>query len=129
MVAVQYSLIGLINPQYRCDYTGEPTQVMSCCNLLVPVCQLSSNSWSVRMSFSQVQRVFIVKHYLASCSYLTCQNEFRDIFPNSPVPDKSTVFHLVNCFCDTESMLDRNCSGRLVLSDDTEHSGHIQHLI
>jgi hypothetical protein len=33
----------------------EPMQVTSCCNL---------------------QRVFIAEHYLASRSYLTCQNEF-----------------------------------------------------
>jgi hypothetical protein len=50
------------------------------------------------MSFSQVQRVFIVEHYLASRSYLTCQNEFRDTFLDSPVPNKSTVSHLVNRF-------------------------------
>jgi hypothetical protein len=28
----------------------------------------------------EVQQVFIVEHYLASHSYLTCQNEFRDTF-------------------------------------------------
>jgi hypothetical protein len=58
----------------------EPTQVTSWCNLLAPVHQLTSKSRSARMSFSQVQRVFIVEHYLASRSYLTCQNEFRDTF-------------------------------------------------
>jgi hypothetical protein len=87
----------------------EPAQVMSCCNLLVPVCQLSSNSQSARMSFPQVQWVFIVKHYLASRSYLTCHNEFRDIFPDSPVPNKLTSC-LVNHFRDTGSMQDRNHS-------------------
>jgi hypothetical protein len=34
------------------------------------------------------QRVFIVEHYLASRSFLTCHNEFRDTFPDSPVPNK-----------------------------------------
>jgi hypothetical protein len=58
------------------------------------------------MSFSQVQRVFIVEHYLASRSYLTCQNEFRDTFPDSPVPNKSTVSRLVNRFRDTGSVLE-----------------------
>jgi hypothetical protein len=48
------------------------------------------------MSFSQVQRVFIVEHYLASRSYFTCQNGFRDTFPDSPVPNKSTVSRLVS---------------------------------
>jgi hypothetical protein len=31
--------------------------------------------------------VFIVENYLASRSYLTCQNEFRDTFPDSAVSD------------------------------------------
>jgi hypothetical protein len=102
----------------------EPTQVASCCNLLAPVRQLSFNRRSARMSFSQVQRVFIVQHYLASRSYLTCQNEFRDTFPYSPVPNKSTISRLVNRFRDTGSVQDRNRSGRpSVLSDDTERGG------
>jgi hypothetical protein len=100
MVVFQYNSIGLINAQYRCDYT-KPTQVLSCCNLLAPVSQLSSNSRSARMSFSQVQRVFIVENYLASRSYLTCQNEFRDTFPDFPVPNKSIIYRLVKRFPDT----------------------------
>jgi hypothetical protein len=40
-----------------------------------------------------------------------CQNEFRDTFPDSPVPNKSTVYHLVNCLHDTKSVHDRNHSG------------------
>jgi hypothetical protein len=80
------------------------------------------------MSFSQVQRVFIVEHYLTSHSYLTCQNEFRDTFPDSPVPNKSTVSRLVNRFRDTGSVQDINRSGR-PLSDDRERGGHFQHFI
>jgi transposase len=79
---------------------------------------LSSNSRSARMYFSQVQRVFIVEHYLASRSYLTCQNEFRDTFPDSPVLNKSTVSRLVNRFRDTGSVRDRNRSGRPSASSD-----------
>jgi transposase len=72
------------------------------------------------MSFSQVQQVFIVEHYLASRSYLTCQNEFKDTCPDSPVLNKSTVSRLVNRFRDTGSVQDRNRSGRSsVLSDDS----------
>jgi hypothetical protein len=98
----------------------EPTQVTSCCNLLAPVRQMSSRSRSARMSFWQMQRVFIAEHYLVSRSYLTCQNEFRDTIPDSPVPNKSTVSRLVNRFCDTWSVQDRNRSGRpLVFSDDS----------
>jgi hypothetical protein len=98
---------------------------MSRCNLLAPVCQLSFSSRSARMSFSQVQRVFIVEHYLSSCSYLTCQNDFRNTFPDSAVPNKSTIFHLVNCFHDKESVQDRNCSSRpSVLSDNSLDNIH-----
>jgi hypothetical protein len=93
---------------------------MSCCNLLAPVLQLSFNSRSARMSFSQVQRVFTEKQYLASHSYLTCQNEFKDTFPDSPVPNESTVSRLVNRFLDTGSVQDRNRSSPIsVLSDDS----------
>jgi hypothetical protein len=47
--------------------------------------------------------VFTVEHYLASRSYLTCQDEFRDTFPDSPVPNKSAISRLVNRFRDTGS--------------------------
>jgi hypothetical protein len=98
----------------------EPMQVMSCCNLLMPIRQLSFNSRSSRMSFPQVQWVFTVKHYLASHSYLICQNEFRDTFPDSHVPNKLTISHLVNCFHDTGSMQNKNRFSRpLVLSGDS----------
>jgi hypothetical protein len=82
------------------------------------------------MSFLQVQRVFIVEHYLASRSYLTCQNEFRDTFPNSPVPDKSTISRLVNRFRDTETLL-RVASDmrKRVNACIAERGGHFQHLI
>jgi hypothetical protein len=82
------------------------------------------------MSFSQVQQVFIVEQYLSSHCYLNCQNEFWDTFPNSPVPNKSTVSCLVNHFHDTGCVQDRNHSSQpSVLSDNTEHGGHFQHLI
>jgi hypothetical protein len=75
------------------------------------------------MSFSQVQRVFIVEHYLASRSYLPCQNEFKDTFPDSPVPNKSAISRLVNRVHETGSVQDRNRSGRpSVLSDDVDIS-------
>jgi hypothetical protein len=41
-----------------------------------PVRQMSSNSPSARMSFSQVQRVLIVEHCLASRFYINCQTHF-----------------------------------------------------
>jgi hypothetical protein len=42
--------------------------------------------------------VLVVEQYLASHSYLTCQNVFKDTFLYSSVPDKSTVSRLVNRF-------------------------------
>jgi hypothetical protein len=57
---------------------------------------------------------------LASRSYLICQNELRDTFPDSSVPNKSTISRLVNRFRDTGSVQDRNRSGRTsVLSVDS----------
>jgi hypothetical protein len=97
----------------------EPTQVTSCYNLLASVRQLFLNSQSARMFFWQVERVIIVEHYLISRSYLTFQNEFRDTFPDSPVPNKSIISRLVNRFHDAGKVQDRNRSGRpSVLSDD-----------
>jgi hypothetical protein len=107
----------------------EPTQVMSCCNLLTPVRQLSFSS-QVQRFFSQVQQVLIVEHYLASRSYLTCQNEFRDTFPNSPVPNKSTISHLVSHFHDAGTLhqVASNMRKR-VNACIAECSRHFQHLI
>jgi hypothetical protein len=131
MVVIQYNSIGLINTHIAVTIlVQEPTQVMPSCNLLAPVCQLSCNSRSARMSFSQVQRVFIVKHYMASRSHLTYQNEFRDTFAGSPVLNKSTISRLVNRFRDTE-ILQRVSSNmrKRVNSCITERGGHFQLLI
>jgi hypothetical protein len=81
-----------------------------------------------------VQQVFIVEHNMASRSYLTCQNAFRDAFPDSPVPNKSAVSRLVNCLRDTGSVQDRNRSvasnmRKRVNACFAERSGHFQHLI
>jgi hypothetical protein len=97
MVSIQYGTTGYKTHSIAVTIQ-EPTQVTSCCNLLVPVCQMSSHSRNARMSFSQVQRLFIVEHYLAYRSYVTCQSEIRDTFPDSPVPKKSTISRLVNRF-------------------------------
>jgi hypothetical protein len=120
----------LIHKHYIAVTIQEPTQVISCCNLLAPIRNLSSNSRSARMSFSQVQRVFIVEHYLASRSYLTCQNEFRDTFYDSPVPNKLTVSRLVNRFRGTGT-LQRFASNmrKRVNTCIAERGGHFQHLI
>jgi hypothetical protein len=82
----------------------QPTQVKSCCNLLTPVRQLSSNGRSAKTPFSQAQRLFTAEHRLASRSDLiTWQTGFRGTVPNSPVPNKSTVSGLVNRFRSLQS--------------------------
>jgi hypothetical protein len=117
MVAVQYNSIGLINTQYLCDYTRAHSGHV----MLLP----ARASPSVVFQQSKCKDLF---HMCNECSLsnitwhlvLTCQNLFRDIFPDSPVPNKSTVSRLVNRFRDTGSVQDRNRSGRpSVLSDDS----------
>jgi hypothetical protein len=80
------------------------------------------------MSFSQVQRVFIVEHYLVSRSYLTCQNEFMDTFTGSPVPNKSTTSRLVNCFRDTQTLHRVASNTKRVNACIPERDGYFQHL-
>jgi hypothetical protein len=107
MVANEYSSTELINTQLSCDYTrAHAGHVMLF--LASPVLQHTFHGRSARKSFSQVQHVFIVEHYLATRSYLTCRNEFRDTFSSSSVQNKSTVSPLLNLFRDTRSLQDRN---------------------
>lgn len=47
---------------------------------------------NTKMRFLHVQRVFIVKKYLAS----HCKKEFRDAFHDYPVPKQSTISRLLN---------------------------------
>jgi hypothetical protein len=41
-----------------------------------------------------------IKIFIDGCNSIKfdCQNEFKDTFPDSPVPNKSTVSRLVNRF-------------------------------
>jgi hypothetical protein len=48
------------------------------------------------MSFSQEQRVFIVKHYFASRSYARVADEFHREYPDSAVPNNSTITRIIN---------------------------------
>jgi hypothetical protein len=129
MFAIQYNSIALINTQYRC-HVQQPTHVTSCCKQLPPVRQLSSNSRSSRMYFSQVQRVFIAEHCTASRSHLTWQNELRDTFSCSPVPNRPTVSCPMNCLRDTGGV-HRVASevGKGVNACIAERNGHFHHLI
>lgn len=118
MAKIQCYSIGLMNTQYFCDYKS------SRASHRFPNCYLSFSTQSTRKRW-----VFIVAHYLSSYSYVTSQNEFTDTFPNSPMPNKLTVSHLVTIFM-TGSVQDRNQSSQAsMLSDHTVHSGHLQHLI
>jgi transposase len=73
-----------------------------------------------RFFFSQDQRVFILEHYLSTRSYAECQNAFRNYFPDSLVPNKSTIQRLVERFLETGSTGEKSRSSRLsVLSNDS----------
>jgi hypothetical protein len=73
--------------------TQQPTQVTSSCNLS-PVRQVSS----VRRKDDFFTSATSVRCRTLPGILLTCQNEFRDIFPYSSVPTKSTISCLVNRF-------------------------------
>jgi transposase len=72
------------------------------------------------MIFSQDQRVFILEHYFSTRSYAECQNAFRNSFPDSVVPNTSTIQRLVERFRETGSIGEKRRSGRpSVLSNDS----------
>jgi transposase len=71
-------------------------------------------------SFSQDKRVFILEHNFSTRSYEECQNAFRNSFPDSVVPNKSTIQRLVERFLETGSIGEKRRSGRpSVLSNDS----------
>jgi hypothetical protein len=61
---------------------------------------------SVSLLTVQVQSMFIVKHYLASCSYFIFQNEFWDTSSDSPVPRIKTKYwaEYFKCHCRNSSL-------------------------
>jgi hypothetical protein len=73
-----------------------PTQVTSCCNLLAPVVFKQSKCKDV--FFTSTTSVHCHTLPVILLFNLTCQNYFRDTFADSPVPNKSTVTCLMNCF-------------------------------
>jgi transposase len=73
-----------------------------------------------RWFFSQDQRVFILEHYFSTRSYAECQNAFRNSFPDSVVPNKSTIQRLVERFREAGSTGKKRRSGRpSVLSNNS----------
>lgn len=54
------------------------------------------------------ERIFLVEKYFSSSgSFATCQAAFREKFPNSPVPGRSTISFLVRKFKETGSIFNR----------------------
>jgi hypothetical protein len=48
--------------------------------------------------FARSACFFILEHYFSTRSYAECQNAFRNSFPDSVVPNKSTIQRLVELF-------------------------------
>jgi hypothetical protein len=72
------------------------------------------------MVFSQDQHVFILEHYFSTQSHAESQNVFRNFFPDSVVPNMSTIQRLVERFHETGSIGEKRHSGHpSVLSNDS----------
>jgi hypothetical protein len=103
MIAIQYSSTGLVNIKYRCDYTGIHAGQVT---LLPardspPVVFKQSKCKDVLSQCNERSLSNVTWHLI-----LTCQNEFTDNSPDSPVPNKATVSRLANCFHGTGSVQD-----------------------
>jgi hypothetical protein len=73
-----------------------------------------------RWFFRKINVFFILEHYFFTRSYGECQNAFRNSFPDSVVPNKSTIQRLVERFRETGSIDEKCRSGRpSVLSNDS----------
>jgi hypothetical protein len=55
------------------------------------------------MPFLTMQRVFIVEHYFRTQSYEAVKHAYQARFPDAAVPNKSTIFRLVNRLLETRS--------------------------
>jgi transposase len=70
------------------------------------------------MIFSQAQHVFILEHYFSTRSYAECQNAFRNSFPDSVVPNTSTI-RLIERFRETGSIGEKRSGRPSDLSNDS----------
>jgi hypothetical protein len=69
--------------------------------------------------FLQDQHVFILEHYFSTQSFAECQNAFRNSFPDSVVPNESTI-QCLERFRETGRISEKRRSGRpSVLSNDS----------
>ena len=56
------------------------------------------------MRYSAVQRIFICNTFMKKSSWRKCRRKFRRQFPDSSVPDKTTIYRLVKKFNYTGSV-------------------------
>jgi hypothetical protein len=59
-----------------------------------------------------MQQIFTIEYYLAPHSYFTCQNEFKDTFPDFTAPKEPAITHLL-----TISMTQEACRTETVPFD------------
>ncbi|XP_076666554.1 uncharacterized protein LOC143368066 [Andrena cerasifolii] len=57
--------------------------------------------------YSVEKRSFLVQNYLRTRSYLECQGAFREKYPGSPVPNKTTISRLARKFREYGSLTNR----------------------
>ena len=63
------------------------------------------------------ERIFLVENYFSTRSYLKCQSAFREKYPHSTVPNKSTISRVVRNFRETGSVYDKTrCRKSTVLT-------------
>jgi len=74
----------------------------------------------VNLSFSQEQRVFLVKQYFASRSYACVVDEFRVKYLDVAVPNNSTITRLITRFRETGSVSDKKRTGRPTILTDAK---------
>jgi hypothetical protein len=55
------------------------------------------------MVHSQAESVFILEHYFASKSFAAVREAFSNAYPDTEVPNKTTIHRLVTNFLDTGS--------------------------
>jgi hypothetical protein len=117
--------IELINTQYRCDYTRVHERHVVTCSR-----QSASCLQTVEAQGCQLHRKKEWSLSNTTWHLVTFQNEFRDKFPDPPVPNMSTISRLVNRFRDTGT-LHRVASimRKRVNACIVERGGHFQHLI
>jgi hypothetical protein len=88
------------------------------CWCIVP--ETNAVFWSRKMVLTREQKIFVVKHYFRNESYVFCQGDFQEAFPNDTVPKKTTVYRIITKFEETGSVCDRKHNRRrTVLNDNT----------